>query len=70
VRIVFFNEQFCWTPDATYGIGGFNILSFYKLKELDSLLDISSHDPVIFANHPFNDVQSYFYWSSSSVNTN
>jgi hypothetical protein len=35
-------------------------------KELLSLIDYSQNDPALPVNHPFNNVQSNFYWSSTS----
>ena len=79
-------EKIFATADTVYRMGSiskpFTALAIMKLYEegiidlnapiTDYLPDFSiqSRFPAIFVNHPFNNVQSYFYWSSSSVNTN
>ena len=35
-------------------------------KELFSLLDAENYDPPLPSGHPFTNVQSYFYWASTS----
>ena len=35
-------------------------------KELFSLIDAEKHDPALPSGHPFSDVQSSYYWSSTS----
>ena len=35
-------------------------------KELFSLVDAENYNPVLQSGHPFTNVQSYFYWSSTS----
>ncbi|MCX5809727.1 MAG: DUF1566 domain-containing protein [Proteobacteria bacterium] len=41
-------------------------------QELESLLDLNNYNPALPKNHPFINVQSNYYWSSSSYagNTN
>lgn len=37
-----------------------------NLNELRSLLDYSHHDPILPGGHPFSNVQSVWYWSSTT----
>lgn len=37
-----------------------------NINELRSLVDYSRHDPALPAGHPFSDVQSTWYWSSTT----
>ncbi len=36
------------------------------VKELLSLIDYSTYDPALPTGHPFINVQSYYYWSSTT----
>lgn len=38
-----------------------------NIVELESLIDLSRNSPAIPAGHPFSNVQSSWYWSSSSI---
>ena len=37
-----------------------------NLRELQSLIDYGQHTPALPPDHPFTNVQGYFYWSSTS----
>jgi hypothetical protein len=37
-----------------------------NLFELESLRDMSNYDPVLPTGHPFTNVQSFYYWSSTT----
>ncbi len=37
-----------------------------SLKELQSLIDYGKHDPALPDGHPFTDVQTFYYWSSTT----
>lgn len=71
-----------WTKDANmYGrriwakvfsdcesctVGGYNDWRLPTVKELQSLIDFDRHDPALPVGHPFSNVQSSCYWSSST----
>lgn len=38
-----------------------------NIAELESLLDLSLSNPAISTGHPFNNVQSYWYWTGSTL---
>jgi hypothetical protein len=56
-----------------WGANGCNIYTDWRLpnsNELASLLDKSNYDPALPNGHPFNNVQSYYYWSSTTLASN
>jgi hypothetical protein len=38
-----------------------------NVKELYSLVDVGNYNPALPSGHPFTNVQSYYYWSSSTI---
>ncbi len=59
-----------WTEALTYCntlmLGTYNDWRLPNRFELESLLDMSQFNPALPSNHPFTDVNSGFYWSSTS----
>ena len=50
----------------TLNIGGHTDWRPPNINELDSLIDYSQYDPALPLGHPFTDVQSNAYWSSTT----
>lgn len=68
------NEKISWQGALDYvaamnsstGLCGYHDWRLPNRKELFSLIDYSQSNPALPPNHPFNNVQSYYYWSSTS----
>jgi hypothetical protein len=50
----------------TLNIGGYSDWRLPNRKDLFSLIDHSKWGPALPASHPFQNVQSYYYWSSTT----
>ena len=68
------NEDQTWQGALDYvksmnsgsGLGGYHDWRLSNRKELFSLIDHSKLGPALPASHPFQNVQSYSYWSSTT----
>jgi hypothetical protein len=52
---------------GTYPNYGYHDWRLPNRKELFSLIDHSRYNPALPADHPFTNVQAYYYWSSTTV---
>jgi hypothetical protein len=52
----------CGTPHTDWRLPNRN--------ELNSLVDAGNYDPALTSGHPFSNVQSSFYWSSTTIASN
>ena len=52
---------------STCNNGGFSDWRLPNRRELESLLDSGRFDPALPAGHPFNSVQSSYYWTSTTT---
>jgi hypothetical protein len=52
------------------GLGGYHDWRLPNWKELFSLTDFSEHSPALSGGHPFENVQSNKYWSSTASSNN
>ena len=63
-------EQAAWTTALTYcynlTLGGYSDWRLPNVKELQSLIDFSQVAPALLSGHPFTDVKSSNYWSSTT----
>ena len=57
-------DAMLWTKHLTYG--QHSDWRLPEVKELQSLLDYSQFNPALPQEHPFINVQSSYYWSSST----
>ena len=60
-----------WEDALTYcnelSLGEYDDWRFPNVKELQSLIDYGNSDPALPSGHPFSGVESYAYWSSTTV---
>jgi hypothetical protein len=55
---------------TTCAVGGYSDWRLPNRKELESLVDLGRVGPVLPADHPFKNVKSTYYWSSTTMANN